>query len=575
MQKPIIRVPDLPGSSDPVVQPTKFAGSRSQGIQSNLRFNNQENIPLDPFSRQTALIRGGVVGSAPLTPEAPPHTPNSKVDSTPTDVAAADPATANSANWSTSTQAMLDQPPSALPRRLILGGMVFCLAFGAWAWLGQIEEVAKARGQLVPKGSVYKIHPIDLGKVAVVAVKEGQEVKAGQVLVELDSQITANDVERLQQALAADRSQLSEMQALIDRKRLEAQAQAEAANAASQAQKAAIVQSQASAATTQALLTQLQVNAVAQETQLARSKPLTGTSQALLAQTQANVAAHKARIARLKPLVKEGAISKEHLFEAEQALRDSQSAIARTKLGESASAKDQLFELQQALRDRQSDLIKSRGELQQTLAESAQLQAGLTQKQAEGQTIQLETQQQIQQLEVEMNQLKAKIAQNQTLLNDAQARLNQQFLRAPVNGVVMSLKIPKAGEVVQPGQMVAEVAPNNVPLTLSAALPNQEAGLVKIGMPVQIKLDAYPYQDYGVVPGKVTSISPNAQLDEQLGAVYRVDVSLDRDSVTANNQTIKFKAGQTANAEIIVRRHRVADVLLDPFKQLQKGGINL
>lgn len=73
----------------------------------------------------------------------------------------------------------------------------------------------------------------------------------------------------------------------------------------------------------------------------------------------------------------------------------------------------------------------------------------------------------------------------------------------------------------------------------------------------------------------ILSETRSKDADEQLGAVYRVGVALDRGSITVNNQTIKLKAGQTANAEIIDRRHCVADVLLDPIKQLQKGGINL
>ena len=94
-------------------------------------------------------------------------------------------------------------------------------------------------------------------------------------------------------------------------------------------------------------------------------------------------------------------------------------------------------------------------------------------------------------------------------------------------------------------------------------------------MPVQLKLDAYPYQDYGVVSGKVTSISPDAKPDEKLGPVYRVKVELDRNYITDEDKRIPFKAGQTASADIIIRRRRIAEMLLDPIRQLQKGGINL
>ena len=51
------------------------------------------------------------------------------------------------------------------------------------------------------------------------------------------------------------------------------------------------------------------------------------------------------------------------------------------------------------------------------------------------------------------------------------------------------------GEVIQPGQTVAEITPKNAPLILTASLPNDKAGFVKTGMSVKVKFDAYPYQN--------------------------------------------------------------------------------
>jgi HlyD family secretion protein len=533
-----------------------------------------EGVPLNS-SPEAALIYGGVaVGARYDVPQQqiPETRPNSQERST----AANSPAAAtNTANWSTSLQTVLDQPPSTLPRQLILGGLAFCVAFGAWATFGQIDEVGHARGQLVPKGEVYKIHPIESGKIARIRVKEGQSVKAGEELVELDTEIATTEVERLQQMLVADQIQLNQRQSLIERTRLEAQTRAEIAKADAMAAMAAIDEINAKAAATQKQLTELRASAAANEDRVKRLKPLAGTTEELRKKLEADVAAAVEEVERLKPLVEAGAISKKYLLDAQQVLRDRQSAITQNELEEVTNTQGREFEAEQALRDRTSAIAANESELPQTLAQAKQLQAGLLQKQAEGRRTQIEAQQKIQQLEVETTQLKAKIAENQNLLTSAKAKLKQRFLYAPVDGVVSSLNIPNPGEVVQPGQTIAEMAPQNAPLVLSASLPNQEAGFVKIGMPAQVKLDAFPYQDYGMVTGKVLSISPDAKPDERLGAVYRVQVALDRSYVTANHQTIKLKAGQTASAEIIIRRRRIADIILDPIRQLQKGGINL
>ncbi|MEN9519953.1 MAG: hypothetical protein RLZZ381_2541, partial [Cyanobacteriota bacterium] len=59
--------------------------------------------------------------------------------------------------WSPAMQSLLEEPPSNLPLQLIVGGVVFCLTFLAWAWFGQIDQIGKAQGKLIPKGEAYKI----------------------------------------------------------------------------------------------------------------------------------------------------------------------------------------------------------------------------------------------------------------------------------------------------------------------------------------------------------------------------------------------------------------------------------
>lgn len=535
-------------------------------------------------------------------------------------------------NWSTSLHSVLDRPPVSFPQRLMLGGMIFSLAFVAWATFGKIDEVGQARGKLVPKGDVYKIHPTDTGKIVNLSVKEGQTVKAGQLLAELDPSTAASEVDRLEKMLGGDRIQLMQVQSSIERTRLEAQASKAIAEADKRSAEAAIARARASVATAEAQIEQLQSDAASQQarqqqlkpleknaqdllSQLKadiasqqgrrdRVKPLQQKTQDLLAQLQAKVAAHKERIARLKPLVEEGALSKDVLFQAEEALRESENAVIRSQLGDETQAddrafeieqtvrdrtsaairsqlsdatgvKEKLFEVEQALRDRTSAIARSKGELAEKSAELDRLQAEAARQQAAARQTQLEKEQKIQQLEMDLNQVKSKIAETQTLLAQANTKLKQRFLYAPVSGVVSALNVHNTGEVVQPGQTIAEVTPNNAPLILAVNLPNREAGFVKTGMPVQVKFDAYPYQNYGVIPGKVVSISPDSKTDDRAGVFYRVEVSIDRHSVTANDRTWKLKAGQTASAEIIIRQRSVADILLDPLKQLQKGGMSL
>jgi HlyD family secretion protein len=71
------------------------------------------------------------------------------------------------------------------------------------------------------------------------------------------------------------------------------------------------------------------------------------------------------------------------------------------------------------------------------------------------------------------------------------------------------------------------------------------------------------------------TISADAKSDQNLGEVYQVEVKLDSDHISKNQQVIPFKPGLAVSAEIIIRERRILDVLLDPIKQIHKDGVDL
>lgn len=461
-------------------------------------------------SAKACLVYGG--SASPLERPVPSeHTPSGSTK-------ALHPLRESQPQWSTPLQQVLDQPPSRLPFQFALLGILFCGAFGTWAWLGKIQDISRAQGRLVPQGEVYKVQTVTQGEVTQIAVKEGQRVNAGQVIAVLDNRLAEAEVNRLEQSLAMYRLQLTQSQRLTERARSEAKTRQMASAAEIRAQKAAIAQAQANTATQQQLLTQI----------------------------SAQTADYSQRVDRLRPLVEEGVLAQEQLFEAEQAVKDRQQLSTQTQ-----------------------------GELQQSVSQIEQLQAELAQRQAEAAQSDLELLQQVQRLELETAQMQAKVSETETLLKAAQTRLAQLYLYAPTSGTISALNVRNLGEVTQPGATFAEIAPDGMPLILAATLSTQEAGFVKAGMPVQIKFDAFPYQTYGIIPGRVVAISPDTVRNDQQEMVYRVEIALDKTALPATAEPIEFKAGQTARAEIVTRQRRIMDVLLDPIKKIQTGGLAL
>ena len=422
------------------------------------------------------------------------------------------------APWSESVQSVLDQPASTLPLKFALCGMTFLGLFLAWAWVGQVDEVAKAPGKISPQDEAVQVQPVELGKVAQVLVKEGQRVNKGQVMLALENELDTQSVTHLQTVLMSQQSELGQTAIMLEKARSQLETRSLISGSDLKSHQATIEQNEKIAETQSALVRELEADATAQQE----------------------------RVDRLRPLVEQGALPR-----------------------------DRIFDMEQALRDRSRSITESNGKLRQAGGDRDRLAAELDRKQSEARQSQITTQQEIEQLHLRQTELRGKMRETQSQIAMAQTKKDQRYVYAPASGQITTLNLKHSGQVVQPGQAIAEIAPQGKPLILSTLLPSREAGFVKPGMVTQIKFDAFAYQDFGVVPGKVLSVSPDSKTLEKGGpVVYRVDIAIDQPNIRARGQTIVLKTGQTGTAEIITRRRRILDLFLDPIRQLQ-GNISL
>ena len=477
--------------------------------------------------------------------------------------------------WSPTMQSLLDEPPSSLPVKLITGGIVFCLVFILWAWFGKIDKVGKAQGRLVPRGEAYKVESIESAKISEIAVKEGQQVQAGQLIARLESEQETREVERLKELISAYELELNQKRNLLEKAQLETKTHRMIAESEVQGQQSAIESAIAKLKVSRDSLERRQSELKAQLSRQGNVENLSALDRQKLGQLEEELKEHEQRLERLKPLAEQGAISQEAIFQAQQSKRETEKQLIEYRQGIISNTEEQIFRSGQASREIEANIAEIQGQLVSEQKEIEQLEAQLTQKQADRQRIELEAQQKAEQLKLEIGQTQSKIAETKNQLANATSRLEKTALRSPVAGTVLAFNVSNTGKVVQPGETVAEIAPKNAKLVLSAALPDREAGFVKIGMPAQVKFDAYSYQDYGVIPGKIISVSADAKTDEKLGVVYRVKIELERDYVTDDLKKVLFKPGQTATADVVIRQQRIIDVLLEPVKKLQQDGINL
>ncbi len=187
-------------------------------------------------------------------------------------------------------------------------------------------------------------------------------------------------------------------------------------------------------------------------------------------------------------------------------------------------------------------------------------------KQAENEYIQAET-----------NMLKAQISYSEQInssiseINDSLSRIEAEIekyrlsieyqkITSPVNGYVNSILVNNIGETITSAQQVITIVPAETPVEMVCYLKNMDIADIEVGMEAEIKLEAYPYNKYGTVKGKVKYISPSSFSNEKLGSVYLVKLDIDN-----SNKNIEVMSGLSGSVEVKIDKRSVMSYFLDPI----------
>jgi multidrug efflux pump subunit AcrA (membrane-fusion protein) len=162
-----------------------------------------------------------------------------------------------------------------------------------------------------------------------------------------------------------------------------------------------------------------------------------------------------------------------------------------------------------------------------------------------------------------------RITQLKSEITAAEFILAQTTITAPGTGVITRLNVTAPGTVIQPGVQIAAIAPAGARLIAEAQLPNKDLAFVRTGRTAQLKIDAFPFQEYGGVTGKVIAVAPDAQLDDKIGSFYKVTIELSQSTVIAKGERIPLRPGLTLTAEIITERKSILAIILEPIRKLK------
>lgn len=411
-----------------------------------------------------------------------------------------------------------ETPPSPIGRAItwfIIAAAVVALA---WASLSHIDTVAVAEGRLVPAGRLRSVEAAEQGVIRSIAVREGQHVRAGQVLIELDPTVANAEADTARTELSTARMTLARDHALLSF----------AAGHSTAVLRPAGVDPGAFEAERQLVAARIDEY---------RAKLASVNQRRIGAIATASAAASEiVKLRRTLPLLREAV--------------DMQQDLDRQGFG----ARQRLLQQQQAYITSQQDLEAQIAKAAEARAEVASIEGEAAQAREEfiGRAAQ------------ERADAEGVVATRGNVVREADQKRGLQRLAAPVSGTVQEVTVTNIGEVPEVGKPLVTIVPDGEPLIVEALLLNRDAGFVRTGMPAAVKLDAYPFTRYGLLRARVERVSPDATVDQARGLVFPVRLKLLSTQLMVDGRPAALSAGMAVNAEIKTGSRRVLEYLWSP-----------
>lgn len=414
-------------------------------------------------------------------------------------------------------KAVQELPP--VYTRLLAGG-ISALVFGtiAWAHLSKIDEVAIAQGQLIPYTEVRPIRAGAVGSIQQINVKEGDQIRKGQVLVNMEAGGPQAEVDRLTQSSKLIREDLARLQA------------ERSGNASTGTQ----VQDQL----LQARLSEFDKKKTSALGEAQRQLAIRSEALSTLSRLQANLINAREGLKNAQT--------------REQALRSLKGSGAVPQLDyirsldEVTQAKDKVISLEKEL-NAQQDRIR---QAEEAYASAQSTATGLdSQRQSE--------------ILTQFTKRKEEQATIDGQLAQAQKQRERETIKAPFDGTVYNVKATKGP--VQSGEELLSILPKDENVVLEVKILNRDIGFIHEHMPVKVKLATFPYQEFGIVEGEVIKVSPNAIVEKDVGLVFPTRIQLKKRAIDVRGQTVDFTPGMAATAEIVTRKKSILDFLIEPI----------
>lgn len=415
-------------------------------------------------------------------------------------------------------------------RQGIFIAALFFLGFLGWAALAPLDAAAIGVGALSVSGQRQTVQHRDGGVVGTIAIKEGQQVKQGQLLL----RIAAPEVQAQERALTSQAIRLLALRARLEAEQsgnriFRTPPEFEMLAEADRAEAMRVLQLQYSERSARAATLAAQSGIAQSRANQSGSAGSGYGSQAVSAQEQIRLIDEQ--IALYKPLAEKGFVSQTRMRELERM----RAAIAGQS-GQYSAMVDQ------------SRAAASENRLQGTATRQ-----GFREKVGAD----------LRDVEIQLGDVLPKLAA-------AREQVARTEVRAPVAGTVVGLSIFTQGGVVSPGQRLMDIVPDNQPLVIQAKFSPQDADDLQIGQEAEVRFSGIKDRTDKPLFGKLTRFSADSFTDEQTGMVYYTgEVVVERAELDrlqrAHGKALQLRVGLPVDVMVKLRPRSALTYLIEPL----------
>ncbi len=416
---------------------------------------------------------------------------------------------------------LVSHNPIRVSRKLTWGIMILVTTAVVWTYFIDLPQYAVAEGFVVPQSQIKVIQHLEGGIVQDIFVVDGDTVKEGDPLVQIDLASAGLNREELQIQLDA---------LILTRARLAAEATGRNLELPEEEAERQPELASAEINTLESRRSELESSKTVLKQQVEQAKLAIKEFQSQQKTVQGDLDIAKKNLAISAALLVDQLVSKVDHNEKLQTVQQFQGQLDSVNIA-IPKARLALEETQERLR-----------ELDFKFRREAQAQASENER---------------------------KVAEIRERLSQASEQRLRTEITSPIDGIVKNMVINTIGGVVKPGEPMMEIVPTEDSVVIEVHLDPASRGNVDVGQYALVKVTSYDFIRYGGLDGQVTFVAPDSELDPEGNPFFLVKVATDKNYLGTKEGDLPISPGMQASADIETGKRSVMDYLVRPVLKIR------